>query len=128
MVKPKMAMLQATPVDFLPWEGMIPAFWATMQDIAGAPYEKEPERYERLSLKNYIRPDNPPILFLEAEYEHLFPSEHTKKLVALHNEWGIKSYWKVYSKAEHGFFFELTRKSQLEALEDICHYIDFGKL
>ncbi len=127
-IKPKMAMLQATPVDFLPWDGMIPEFWNTMQDIAGAPYEKDPERYERLSLKNYIRRDNPPILFLEAEFEHLFPSYLTKTIVEKHNSWGIKSFWKVYSKAEHGFFYNLTRNSQLEALEDICRFVDNAEI
>ena len=47
-------MLQATPADFYHWEGMQPGIWGSMQDIAGAPFEAEPERYARLSLRNYI--------------------------------------------------------------------------
>ena len=126
-VAPVMGILQATPVDFLPWEGMMPQFWATMQDIAGAPYSEDPERYERLSLKNYIRADNPPIFFMEAELEHLFMSKYTLQLVNQHRRMGIESHWKVYSMVEHGFFYELKRKRQLEAFEDICLYLD-GKL
>ena len=126
-VAPAMGILQATPVDFLPWEGMMPPFWATMQDIAGAPYNKEPERFERLSLKNYVRADNPPIFFVEAELEHLFLSKYTLEIVKQHRRLGIQSHWKVYSMVEHGFFSELKRKRQIEAFEDICLYLD-GKL
>ncbi len=126
-VKPTMGLLQATPVDFLPWEGMMPQTWGMLQNIAGAPYDQDPERYERLSLKNYISAENPPIFFMEAELEHLFMSEHTLAVVKQHREMGIPSHWKVYEKVEHGFFYELKRKRQLEAMEDICLYMD-GKL
>lgn len=126
-VKPAMGILQATPVDFLPWEGIMPQFWATMQNIAGAPYDQDPERYERLSLKNYVSKDNPQIFFVEAELEHLFMSKYTLEIVKQHREMGIESHWKVYSMVEHGFFYELKRKRQLEAFEDICLFLD-GKL
>ena len=126
-VKPAMGILQATPVDFLPWEGIMPQFWATMQNIAGAPYDQDPERYERLSLKNYVSKDNPQIFFVEAELEHLFMSKYTLEIVKQHRAMGIQSHWKVYSMVEHGFFYELKRKRQLEAFEDICLFLD-GKL
>lgn len=126
-VPPFLGMLQATPCDFLHWEGMMPQFWSVMQDIAGAPYDKDPDRYERLSLRNYIREENPAIFFLEAELESLFPSEHTLKIAKQHREWGIATQWKVYEKVEHGFFYELKRKRQLEAFEDICLFLE-GKL
>lgn len=126
-IRPCMGILQATPCDFLHWEGMIPAFWSTMQDIAGAPYEQDPQRYERLSLKNYIRSSNPPIFFVEAELEHLFPSEYTLEIAKKHRSMDVRSHWKVYEKVEHGFFYELKRKRQLEAFEDICLFLD-GRL
>ena len=126
-IKPVLGMLQATPYDFLPWEGMMPHFWNIMQDIAGAPYDQEPERYERLSLKNYIKSTNPPLFFLEAELENLFISELTKKIADQHRAMGIPTQWKVYSRIEHGFFYELKRKAQLEAFEDICSFLN-GKL
>ena len=40
---------------------------------------------------------------------------------------GMESQWKVYSRVEHGFFYERKRKRQLEAFEDICLFLD-GKL
>ena len=82
-ISPCKGILHATPVDFFPWEGMMPNFWDTMQNIAGVPYEKDVECYERLSLKNYINGNNPPIFFVEAELENLFLSEHTLQLVKL---------------------------------------------
>ena len=126
-VKPAMGIFQATPMDFLYWEGMMPSFWGQMQGIAGAPYEKDPERYERLSLKNYIRQDNPPIFFMEAELEHLFLSRHTLEAMKKHRSMNIQSHWKVYELMEHGFFHELRRKAQFEAMDDICKFME-GKL
>ena len=123
-VRPVKAILQATPYDFLHFEGMMPQFWATMQNIAGAPYDKDPERYERLSLKNLVRKGNPELFYIEAEYEHLFDPRLNKQIALKHREMGIPSQWKVYEKVEHGFFYELKRKRQLEALEDICQYMD----
>ena len=102
----------------------MPTFWNTMQGIAGAPYEKDPERYERLSLNNYIREDNPQIFFIEAELEHLFPSELTLELAKRQREMGINSQWKVYKRVEHGFLYELKRKAQLEAFEDLCAFLE----
>jgi hypothetical protein len=36
----------------------------------------------------------------------------------------INSQWKVYDRVEHGFFHDLKRKMQLQALEDICLFIE----
>jgi acetyl esterase/lipase len=126
-VKPHQAILHATPYDFLHWEGMMPQFWNIMQGIAGKPYDQDPERYERLSLKNYVRKNNPQTFFIEAGLEHLFPSEYTRKIAEEHRAMGIESHWKVYPRVEHGFFYELKRKAQLEAFEDFCLFLD-GRL
>ena len=126
-VKPHRAILHATPYDFLHWEGMMPQFWNTMQGIAGKPYDQDPERYERLSLKNYVRKNNPQTFFIEAGLEHLFPSEYTRKIAEEHRAMGIESHWKVYPRVEHGFFYELKRQAQIEAFEDFCLFLD-GKL
>ena len=122
-VKPKKVFLQATPTDFLPYEAIMPHFWATMQGIAGVAYEKDPNVYERLSLKNYIRRDNPTIFFLEAELEHIFSPKKTKELVKKHNEMGIPSKWKMYEGVEHGFFFAFDRIAQREAFKDILDFL-----
>ena len=57
---------------------------------------------------------------MEAELENMFLSEHTAKIAELHRQWGINTRWKCYEKMEHGFFYELKRRAQLEAFEDIC--------
>lgn len=123
-VRPVKAMLLATPYDFLHFEGMMPQFWATMQGIAGAPYDKDPSRYERLSLKNLVRKDNPEVFYVEAEYEHLFDPRLNKEIALQHREMGINSHWKMYDRVEHGFMYELTRKMQKAAFEDICLFLE----
>lgn len=122
-VKPCRVMLQATPCDFLPFDGITDFMWGRMQEMAGVPYDQDPAPYERLSLKNYVRGDNPPTFFLEAEREDLFFSEHTLKIVKTHRELGIQSHWKVYPQMAHGFFFELRRQEQKDAFEDICLFL-----
>lgn len=126
-IRPVKAVLQATPYDFLQFEGMMPQTWNSFQNIAGAPYDKEPERYERLSLKNYIRQDNPETFFIEAEYEHMFDSRLTLKIAEEHRKMGINTQWKVYERVEHGFMHDLKRKMQWAALDDMCLFAD-GKL
>ena len=123
-ITPVSGILQATPVSFLPYESMMTSLKRVMEGVAGAPYEKEPDRYEKLSLKNYIRTNNPPVFFLEAEREHMFMPEHTLEIVKKHREYGIKSQWKVYKNMEHGFFYELKRNAQKEAFADICDFLD----
>lgn len=123
-VRPIKAFLQATPYDFKHWEGMMPSFWEQMQRIAGKSYKDDPERYERLSLINFVREDNPELFFMEAGLEHLFPSELTREIASKHRSMNIASQWKVYSRVEHGFFYELKRKMQLEAFDDVCKFLE----
>ena len=124
-VKPLCGIFHATPHSFVPWESMMPGFRLEMQKAAGGiPYEKDPGPFERLSLNNYIRKDNPRLFFVEAELEHLFMSEYNLEFVKKHREWGIPSQWKVYHRVEHGFFYELVRKAQKEAFEDICLFLN----
>ena len=123
-IRPVKAIFQATPYDFLPFEGIMPQTWGTMQDIAGMPYDKDPERYERLSLKNYIRKDNPQTFFIEAEYEHLFDSKFTRQIALEHRKMNIDTQWKVYERVEHGFLHDLKRKMQIQAFEDMCLFAE----
>ena len=123
-VKPVKVMLQSTPVDFRPREEMSDGIRSAMQAIAGAKYDVNPECYEKLSLINYVRSDNPPTFFLEAECESMFPSEHTQRIFESHKAMNIPSRFKVYEKMEHGFFYALTRKGQREAFSDICDFIE----
>lgn len=123
-VKPSCGFLQSTPVVFEPWQDIFPHIWHAMQFFAaGCMYETDPKRFQALSLRSYIRRDNPPLLFLEAENEHMFPSSMTLELVREHNSLGIPSQWKVYKNAEHGFFYSLERPVQREVFDDIQRFI-----
>ena len=123
-VRPEKIAVQATPYDFLPYEGIMPQFWNLMQSVAGAPYDKEPERYERLSLKNLIRQDNPEIFYIEAEYEHLFDPRLNLKIARKHRELGIKSHWKMYDRVEHGFTYDFSREMAKLAFENLCSFLE----
>ena len=98
--------------------------WGRTQEMAGVPYDEDPEPCERLSLKNFVREDNLPIFFIEAEPENMFYSEHTLKVAKQHLQMGIQSHWKVYHLMEHDFFYELRRKGQKDAFRDICLFLE----
>lgn len=122
--KPVAGILQSTPVSFEPWADIFPSVWGCMQQAAGALYEDDPARFRSLSLVNYIRQDNPPLLFLEAGNEHMFPSEMTREIVEQHRKWNINSKWQVFDTAEHGFFYALTRRPQKEAWQAILNFLE----
>lgn len=122
-VKPIGVALQSTPVTFIPWDEMFPAIWNAMQCIVGIPYDTDPEPYKKVSPANYVDKDNPPVFFMEAENEHMFPRRLTLNMVDLLMSKGVKSRCKVYRNVEHGFFFDLNRKRQEEAFIDIIDFI-----
>ena len=128
-VKPAFGFLQSTPAAFEPWEDIFPHIWQAMQFYAaGCRYESDPKRFHALSLRTYLRPGNPPLFFLEAENEHMFPSSMNLEIVKEHNRMGIPSQWKIYRNAEHGFFYSLDRPVQREAFEDIMRFADGEKV
>ncbi|MBR5508145.1 MAG: hypothetical protein IKV88_08870, partial [Clostridia bacterium] len=55
---------------------------------------------------------------------HGFSPELTLRIAKKHREMGIKSQWKIFSDAEHGFFHKLHRPVQKMALEDFCKFLD----
>jgi acetyl esterase/lipase len=128
-VKPAFGILHATPATFEPWDDIYPQIWASMQNIAGAPYNKDPGRYRRLSLNRYIRKNNPPLFLIEAEYEFIFYTDMNRKmLLEKQLRLGIPSQMKVYSRMEHGFFYALNRKQQKACFRDIIDFIDGRKV
>lgn len=114
--------LQSAPVTFEPWTDIFPAIWQCMQNAVGQPYHSHPDLYSRASPINLLRPGSPPMFFLEAENEHMFPLEITMRFIDKANQMGIPSSWKVYPRVEHGFFYSLERWQQLEAFEDIAKF------
>ena len=123
-IRPVKAVLHATPYAFRSCDAIAPSSWEMMQNIAGAPYEKEPERYERLSLCNYINESNPPSFFIEGEKENLFFSEYSRRIACEHRSLNIRSQWKVYANEGHGFMHSLKRETQRNALDDMVKFIE----
>ncbi len=123
-IPPVRGVLQATPVQFTPWTDINPTLWSLIQKIAGVSYEEHPERYEALSLRNYLRKDNPPLFFAEAQHEHYDPPAMTYALVQKHNAMGIPSQWKMYKNVEHGFFYRLDTWQQKLLFEDIFCFLN----
>lgn len=121
-VPPAAAALQATPVLFEPWEDIFPRAWEDMQLAAGARYEKDPERFRRLAPMNYISRESCPVFFMEAECEEMFPLRYIKQFIAKMHSLGRRAEYKIYTNAEHGFFYDLTRRQQKEAFADLLAF------
>lgn len=118
------AALQSTPVYFSQWEDIFPVIWKSMQNIVGVPYENNPELYKKVSPINYISKKTCPVLFLEAENEETFPTEYNIQFIEKMKALGNHAEYKIYTKAEHGFFYDLVRRQQKEAFNDILDFIN----
>ncbi len=121
--KPVCGILQSTPATFTPWPDIFPHIWSSMQQAAGCSFERCPGLFQRLSLKQYIRQDNPPLFFLEAENEHMFPARMNQNIVDAHRTMNIPSKLKIYPDAEHGFLYAASRSVQRQALNDLIEFV-----
>lgn len=117
-------MAEAAPYTFVPWEDIFPHIWNAMQRIAGSPYEKSPELYERASPIRYVAPASPPVLCLHAGNEHMFPREQMMPFVEAMEAAGGRCTVKGYPRVEHGFFYALNRPQQRAALEDMAAFLE----
>jgi len=123
-VPPTAAVVQSAPVTFEPWEDIFPHIWSSMQRIVGVPYEEDPAAYCRVSPIEHTGDDSCPFLFLEAENEHMFPHSLTQQFRERMRERGRRSERRLYANAEHGFFYDVTRKAQKQAFQDILDFIE----
>lgn len=121
---PVAAVLQATPVLFEPWEDIFPHGWTAMQKVVGASYEKHPDLYRKVAPINYISKSSCPVFFLEAECEHSFPTKYVVQFTEKMRSLGRRAECKIYTNAEHGFFYDVTRRQQKEAFADILKFIN----
>ncbi len=106
------------------WEDIFPIIWHDMQKIIGAPYTRRPDLYYKVSPINYISEQTPPILLLQAENEHMFPLEQTQAFIDKAKSCGSHAEYKVYTKAEHGFFYDVKRRQQREAFADMLEFVN----
>jgi len=123
-IPPAAAILQATPVLFEPWEDIFPPIWSAMQKAAGVSYDEQPEVYRRLAPSTYLSETACPVFFMEAECEHMFPMRYNLEFVEKAQALGRRAEYKVYANAEHGFFYDVTRRVQKEAFLDCLRFIE----
>lgn len=116
--------LQSAPVTFEPWPDIFPAIWQNMQSAVGVPYSSHSEIYARASPIYHLQPGNPPMFFLEAENEHMFPLDVTDAFIDKAKGHGVHCVRKIYPRVEHGFFYSLDRPQQRAAFEDIAAFAD----
>ncbi len=123
-VKPIGCALQAAPILFEPWEDIFPASWNCIQKIAGKPYENNELYYRKFALNSYLNENSCPVFHLAAANEHMFPTEHAEAFILKLNQLGGRGKFKIYANTEHGFFYDLTRRQQQEAFQDIIDFIE----
>jgi acetyl esterase/lipase len=123
-VRPVGSMFQAVPVLFEPWEDIFPASWGCFQKVAGVSWEKHPEVYKRLAPMEYISSETQALFFINASDEHMFPCRYTIDAAEKLRSFGQTCITKTYENAEHGFFYDLTRRRQKEAFIDILEFIE----
>ncbi len=121
-VRPVGVAVQAAPVTFEPWTDIFPKIWQSMQAAAGAPYRQQPDLYTRLSPIAHIDKTSPPVFLMQAQYEHMFPPHLAEAFAEKMRAMGRPVQLKTYPGTEHGFFYDLSRRQQREALEDIVHF------
>ena len=120
---PSAVTLQATPVLFEPWEDIFPHAWTDMQRVVGASYEKQPELFHKVAPYRYASGSSCPVFFMEAECESMFPLRYIRQFTAKMASLGRRAEYKVYTNAEHGFFYDVTRRQQKEAFADMLEFI-----
>lgn len=122
-IPPAAAVLQSTPVFFEPWEDIFPKIWTSMQAVVGASYEGHEELYHKAAPYRHISESSCPFFFMEAECEHMFPLRHIIQFTEKMRSLGRRAEYKIYKNAEHGFFYDVTRRQQKEAFADILKFI-----
>ncbi len=116
------------PITFEPWDDIFPGSWESMQLAVGKDFATDPECYRLVSPEQYTTVDSPPILFMLGECEHMFPNSLTIKLVERIRAQGGRAEYNIYSSAEHGFFYDIHRRAQGDAFQDMLMFLDRLKL
>ncbi|MFA7184956.1 MAG: alpha/beta hydrolase fold domain-containing protein, partial [Victivallales bacterium] len=122
-VRPLGSVFQAVPMFFEPWEDIFPQIWNSMQGIAGVSWREHPEVYKRLAPMEYINAGTQPLFFMNASDEHMFPHRYTLEAAEKLRSFGAACLIKNYENAEHGFFYDLTRRQQKQAFSDMLEFI-----
>ncbi len=115
--------VQSAPTTFEPWDDIFPQIWTVMQAIVGETYARHPDLYRAVSPLAHVQPGCPPVLLMEAANEHMFPIELNQRFVEAVRAVGSRAEMTMYPKAEHGFFCEIVRRCQADALRDLMRFV-----
>ncbi len=121
--KPAGAVLHAAPFLFEPWEDIFPPIWASMEKLMGEPYCENPEFYSWAAPITHVTPGTPPVFYMHAENEYIFPLRYFLKFKEKMDASGARCEYKTYTNAEHGFFYDITRRQQKEAFSDMLAFL-----
>jgi len=123
-ITPSALIVQAFPLTFEIWDDVFPPIWQAMCAITGSPYEKKSDLYRLLSPIHHVSCKTPPVFNMIAEFEHMFPDELNEQFKLKMRTAGCRYESRIYTKAEHGFFYDVTRRQQKEAFQDMLKFID----
>lgn len=123
-VRPRGMVLQAAPARFDPWEDIFPHIWSAMQKAVGAPYAAHADLYRKFAPIEHVDAAAPPLFYMHAENEHMFPLRYLEDFQRRMEAQGRRCVLKTYTNAEHGFFYDLTRRQQREAFADMLGFLD----
>lgn len=122
-VRPAGAILASAPATFEPWEDIFPGIWVSMQGIVGKPWESDPEAYRRVSPIRHAGVGTPPVLLLDGANEHMFPRELGLALCERIRACGGRAERHEFPTAEHGFFYDVTRRPQQAAFAEVLRFL-----
>lgn len=74
-----------------------------MQEAVGVRFAENPDLYKRLSPAVYFERELPALMFLRAEYEHLFPNSITSNEVDRIKSSSHRVQADICKRTEHGF-------------------------
>jgi len=123
-VRPIGMTLTGLPTTMEPWDDIFPGAWQAMIAAVGVPYQGHEEVYRKLSPIEFVSALTPPALLLEADKDHLFPLDLAVDFVEKVASQGVRADVKVYTRSEHGFFYDLApRRQQKEAFVDLLAFL-----
>jgi len=106
------------------WDEIFPPIKAAMISIAGQAYADNPDLYRSLSPDQQINDQTPPICLMDGVNEHMFPNNLAEAFVAKMHKYGRTAEHHIYDKAEHGFFYDVTRPCQQKAFADLVTFLE----
>lgn len=122
-VRPAGAAVVSAPLTCVPWDEIVPAIWNDIRRIVGVSYEDDPQRYHIASPIEHVNAAAPPVLLMRAENEDVFPTWQDDAFMHAMRDHQRDVKQIVYPNAEHGFFYDVTRRCQQHAFQDLLRFI-----